>query len=129
MIEIAYNLGNDNITEYNIKLVSNLNIPNIELSTTEHFVRLFLFKKNPWKIKCTDTNLSSLLKDKLRTTGLTKLAEETAFEPTISGNSKNSKYNINTKFFIGYENKVESINSILEFHKELIDLIVTKYYS
>lgn len=127
-IDITYNLGNSNVAEYNIDICPLLSIPNFKLSTVENIIRLFLNKKSPWKIKCSNPSLLSLIKNELKKSDLTKLANKTAFEPVIKGKMINSTYNINTKFYIGYKYKIESISTILDFHKNLIDILLSKYY-
>lgn len=128
-INVCYEFGNSNVAEVKFEIYVQIEVPYFELETRDHFSRLFSLKKNPWKIKSSNNQLSSNIIRYLNTVSLTKMANDESFEPVMKGIYKNGKYNFNTRFYLGFNNKENSISPIIEFHKTLIDHIKEKYCS
>jgi len=88
-----------------------------------HFTKLLSFKKDTWKIKCKSKLMSNNLNQILRLSGLTKIANKRPFEPITEGIIVDNTYYINTKFYLGFDNKEDSLLPIIKFYKKLIDFL------
>ena len=120
-IKIIYEFGNSNVAE--IKLIIELNekCKNFKITTSDNFWRLISFNKNVWNIYCKNQNTKNYLFNSLKNFSLTKMAENSTFEPIIKGQIESNYFIINTKFYLGFKNKEESILPIINFHKSLIE--------
>ncbi len=123
-INVKYELGNHNLAEINFSMKLEKAFPKIKIENKNQFSKLFSFNKKIWKIKCREKQVILDLAELLNTSGLTKIAEREAFEPEIEGESKNSNFDLYTRFYLGFNNKEKSIRPIIEFHKGLIDYII-----
>ena len=83
-INAKYNLGSNNMAELNSDIEINETISELKMETRDNFIRLITFKKDIWKIKCSDKFFSSKFIHLLNQSKLTEIAEKTAFEPLIS---------------------------------------------
>ncbi len=126
-INITYEFGNHNIAEIKFEFNSINQITEFHLHTKSNFLRLFDYKKKIWKIKCESKSMINKIKSILRLVEYTKMAQKAAFEPLINGIYSNGKYYVNTKFYLGFDNKENSIIPTIEFHKNLIDFLTNKY--
>lgn len=126
-INITYEFGNSNLAEVKFEMYVQIKVPDFELETKDHFSRLFSFKKDPWKIKPLNSQLSVNIIGYLNSTGLTKMANDESFEPIMKGIFNAGIYEFNTKFYLGFNNKENSITPIIEFHKALIDHFKERY--
>jgi hypothetical protein len=59
----------------------------------------------------------------LRQGSLINLANDTSFEPIMSGINNLQTYTFSTKFYLGFANKEDWLIPVIEFHKQIIDLI------
>ncbi len=128
-IEINYEFGDYNIAEFEFELKSTRKIPEFNISTKNHFLRIFGLKKEIWKIKSENQLMIDSLNEYLNKSGMTDLSKKVAFIPTIIGKNIKGKYNCNTKFHLGFEEKEESFKQNIEFQKILIDKLKEKYCS
>lgn len=127
LIDIKYEFGNSNVAEVKLSLDTKIEVPYFEMETKDNFSRLFSTEKNPWRIKSKNNQMSSNIKTFLRKTGLTNLANDECFEPIMKGENIDGRYFFNTKFYLGFNNKENSLSSIITFHKELIDYLKKNY--
>ena len=127
IIEMNYDFGNSNTANFKINLQPYKIIPDFKLTTIDHFMKLILFKKQNWIIKCDDSTLNNAIQKLLHEHKLIDWIKKTAFEPEIKGIMIEKKYTIDTFFSLNYEGKTKSIKTILEFHKGLIDMLQSKY--
>lgn len=126
-ILITYDFGSHNLAKYEINMPIKQLVPEMNVDTVEHFFRMFKKDKCPWKIKCQDPTFKADVIHLLKQSGLLKMAEDTSFEPNIKCQMKKGEIQIKTNFYLGFEGKASSIKHVVEFHKDLIDLINTKY--
>lgn len=126
-IQIDYEFGNSNVAEITFEMDTDTKVPHFEMRTKDHFSRLFSFNKNPWKIESKKDIFASKVIDYLDQSNLKYLANKEAFEPILKGIDANGKYNFNTKFYLGFNNKEESLLPIITFHQLLIDHIKKNY--
>ena len=82
-----------------------------------------------WISKCKNRILEKTLLDHLKTTGLTELAEKEAFEPIVKGYTKSGSYFLNTKFYLGFNNKENSLEPMVIFFKKMLEYIYKNYAS
>lgn len=123
-ISIRYEIGKSNLAEINFRIPNYAGNKEFKLDTKEHFFRLFSANKKPWKIEGSDKLFTSKINDILRQSGLTKIASETSFEPNIVGSYSHGDYTLITTFSLSFENYEDSVEPIIEFHKQLIDLLL-----
>lgn len=122
-INITYIFGNSNTANFKIHLSGFTNIPKFKITTIDHFTKLILFKKQNWKIECKNMSFKQKIENLLKQSRFIKLTKKTAFEPTTIGKNGIKEYTIHTFFSLNYKGKTKSINCILDFHKNIIDLI------
>ena len=126
-INASYEFGNHNIAEFNFDLDTTRNIPEFEVTTVEHFFRIFSLFKNPWKIKSKNRLTTASVNDCLNKSGMTDFARKVAFSPTITGKYLNGRFNCKTQFHLGFDDKEESFKPSMEFQKILIDRLRPQY--
>ncbi|CAM3938436.1 hypothetical protein FLAN108750_00195 [Flavobacterium antarcticum] len=124
LINIKYEMGNHNLAEVVFEIQNpTLNV-DFKIKTRDNFSRLFSSKKNPWKVTSKKNVFTNKIEEALRTSGLTKMADETTFEPTITGQTNDQMYLFSTTFYLGFENKEHSLDAIIHFHQKVIDIIL-----
>lgn len=126
IIDAFYDFGNSDTALITINLPLPIPFPDFQLITIDHITKLFFFRKRNWHLKCKNRSLKNKIETLLRKHTFVNLMENTAFEPTITGIKSEFSYKISTRFSLDYSDNVTSISSILDFHKELIDLIKEK---
>ena len=129
IIYLKYELGNYNLAEVKFRLYTKDKIPEFHLETKDHFSRLFSLKKTPWIVKSKSKAINVKMLQLIVNTGLAKIANDAAFEPKIAGLQINKEYNFTTKFYLGFDNKEETIAPILEFNKGVIDYLFQSYWN
>jgi hypothetical protein len=126
-IDIKFEFGNHNLAEFNFELPLSRKMPDFEIVARDVFERLLSFKKGRWKIACNDEGFKSLLSKMLESSDINELAKKEAFEPTITGSAESGKYSVKTLYYLGFNNKEQSLKIVADFNKLLIDLIVERY--
>jgi len=127
LISLHYEFGNYNLAEINFTTNCKNKAPDIWIETNENLLRLLRIKKKTWKIKSKDKLERQTFENALETTGLTKIADNAVFEPTISGNWKLGKYHLKTYYSLAFENKEYSIEPTINFQKRIINHLHEKY--
>lgn len=122
-VKVKYEFGNFNLAEVEFVVPAEIKVSEFKLETKDNFSRWFSFNKSFWEIKSESTLFTSKLMDVLRQSSLTNLANDTSFEPIMSGINNLQTYTFSTKFYLGFTNKEDSIIPVIEFHKQIIDLI------
>ncbi len=126
-IQMKIDLGNHNLAEVNVVIPVNSLVSDFKLTTKEQLSRLFSFDKSPWKVKTKDPQLNREVSKALDQSGLTKLAKDEIFVPTIEGLYKDLTYTVFTRYYLGFNNKEKSVELVIEFYKELIQHILSNY--
>lgn len=120
-IDVKYEFGNLNLGKFLCTIKSGKRIPDFKIETRSNLGRLFTKGRSPWKIKCSDGLLAEKIKLFLKETDLEKIVQETSFEPSIIGETDQTGFNVKMQFYLGFENKEESILPIINFYKKMID--------
>ncbi|MCT4581106.1 MAG: hypothetical protein N4A35_06775 [Flavobacteriales bacterium] len=102
-------------------------IPSISIDTYENLYRKLVGVKTPWKISCKDFQLKELTLEQLNVSRLTELANNTSFSPTMSSSNSSNHYEFKTFYTLGKAEEVEHFEKIINFHKALIDHIISRY--
>ena len=123
-ISILYDFGNSDIAKFQMQSISNDNSPEFKIDTIDHFTKLVLLKKRNWKVIASDHKLKQNIEILMRRFKLNDLLENTAFEIKTVGKQNKDNYTIDTVFSLKYEQHTESAESIINFHKSIIDLII-----
>ena len=129
VINLNFELGNHNLAEVKFIFYTKATIPSFDLETKDHFSRLFSFKKAPWNIKSKNEVITAKIIQLLAATGLTKIANEVAFEPHITALQSNKEFQFTTRFYLGFAYKEKTIAPVLEFHKGVIDYLYNSYWN
>ena len=124
IISIIYDFGNSDTAKFQMQSISKDNSPEFKIDTIEHFTKLVLFQKRNWKVTASDHKLKQNIDILMRRFKLNNLIENTAFEIKTVGKQNKHNYTIDTVFSLKYEQHTESAESIINFHKSIIDLIV-----
>ncbi len=127
LLLITYDIENHNVATVSFKLRTNNHIPSITINTTENIFNLFFRKKLSWKVKPKDAQLNDSILEKLSIHGLTKLMIETSFSPTMRGKTEVNYYEFNTYYNLCFDEKIEQLENIINFHKVLIDILQSRY--
>ncbi|MCB0457658.1 MAG: hypothetical protein R2776_03680 [Flavobacteriaceae bacterium] len=126
-IDISFEFGNHNVADFKFKLDLNQRTPNFTITTLDNFSRIFRFHKNTWKIDCKDELMKSSLQRILRTSGFEDLAKKELFEPNIEAKHNSVNYEIKIFYYLGFNNKEDSLFLVTEFCKLLIDTLKNRY--
>ncbi|WP_203296816.1 hypothetical protein [Luteirhabdus pelagi] len=129
VIDSIFDFGKTDSAKFIIELEPLNRISEFELTSFEHLRKLILFRKQNWELKPEHGSLRFDVEKLLAKHGLINLMEKTAFQPEMSGKLRNRKYRIETMFSLKYDGNIQSIKPIVDFHKELVDLIKLKYCS
>ncbi len=122
LIEMEYEFGNTNIATIKCKLSSKKKHYFFSLKKMNHIKKLFSKQKNSLKVINPDQNIRLKIEEILNKTGLEKIAQDTLFEPKVEFKSSENEIKIITKFYLGFDNKENSIVPIIDFYKKLIDI-------
>ncbi len=123
IIDVKYEFGNTNVAQVVSTFQCKRILTPFQLSTKSHFGRLFSKNKSPWKVKCHDKEVKYLFERLLNSAGLKQMAEERAFEPELIGTLAGQKYTLKTKFYLGFDDKEESLLPMINFYKMVIDYV------
>nr|WP_299206737.1 hypothetical protein [uncultured Brumimicrobium sp.] len=123
-IEVLYEFGGQNLAWVKSSIKTNKNLPNFTVNTKSQIKRLFSKDKHPFIVKSDDTLFKAFILKTLETTSYNEIANKTTFEPKLSGNKIEGYYKINTNFYIGFDNKEQSILPSINLHKSIIDKIM-----
>lgn len=121
IIDIQYEFGNTNVAQVVSSIRSKRALHPLKLTTKSHLGRLFSRSKHPWTIKCKDSNTKTIIENTLEQSGLKELAEERAFEPDVEILPEGQFYKVKTHFYLGFDNKEDSLLPVVNFYKKLID--------
>ncbi|WP_298511524.1 hypothetical protein [uncultured Kordia sp.] len=126
-IHIFYDNGISATVNFNIEIDNLFNVSEFQLETISHFTKLILFKKYNWKVTCKDLYLNREIEKLLQKHTLDQLILNTGFEPNMKGLLTKTAYKIHTVYSLTFEPNVTSMYPIVEFHKELIDILKERY--
>jgi len=126
-MEIVYNYGNSDTAVFKIQIKNIKEIPDFRLKSIDHFTKLVLFKKSNWKVQSKDMLFKREIEKLVQKHTLDALLKNSAFEPNIQGSYSQDIYTIHTFFSLIFEGNIESMESLIEFHKGLVDLIKERY--
>ncbi|TVZ51418.1 hypothetical protein [Dokdonia sp. Hel_I_53] len=114
-----------NITgkEFSARLSMNIDlpsqVPNFELSTDSHFKSLFKKKSDRFKIKSESDALTEFLENNIHIKELEKIAEDDAFEPYITGEFKDSSYQVEAEYHLEFDNWNSPVIPFIKLFKDL----------
>ena len=123
LITFIYDLGNSYIAEISCKLIPKRLTPDFEVEKEGHFIMLFRRNKNPWSIQSSNEMFANKIKMIIESSGIEQLANDVAFEPSISGKFIEKEYRIFTRYYLGFDKYEDSILPLIDFYKKLIDAI------
>lgn len=123
LVNVKYEFGNYNLAEVLFEIPTSDSTVDFKIETRDNFSRLFSSKKNPWKITTKNNLFTSKLSNALKSSGLNKMADESSFEPTITGKNADATYFFKTTFYLGFEDKEHSLNPIIDFYQKVIEFI------
>ena len=126
---VHYETGNHNVAESRFELNLNRKHPDFLVDSRNHLIRLITLNRRTWNIKSESEKISKKIKTLLRKSGMTKLANDRAFEPTITGKMNKDKFQLETKFYLGFTEREDSIKTLIEFNNNLIDYLIKEYSS
>ncbi|UKN02493.1 hypothetical protein K6119_03025 [Paracrocinitomix mangrovi] len=116
---IKYSLGLSWSAEVTTFL-SSINHYKLEIACVNHFLNLFLQKKNRFKIKTDDHILKSKIKQESSFLKLSDIAKQTSFEPNLYTYQKDDKIVIKTEYDIRYfYERTSEIIPMIEFYRFL----------
>lgn len=119
-ILLNYEFGNTTMAEVKCSVPTKQVLPEFKVSTKSQINRLFTQKSDTFSITCADNNFKSALKEILANSKYTEIANSTQFEPQISGTFKDEVYHLKTSFYLGFNDKEQSILPSIDLHKALI---------
>lgn len=125
VIDVSYEFGNSNVAQILLSIPLNSRLKDVKLSTKSHLGRLFSRNKHPWRITCKDQKLKEVLERSLDHAGLKHIADNSAFEPELVGKTDGGCYLLETRFYLGFDNKEESLLPVINFYKSIIDFAAT----
>lgn len=97
------------------------NIPDFEITTRDHFSKLFSRNKATFKIKCKDSLFSDFIQRKINLSMLEKIAEDNLFEPKIHTCVSGLEMEIITDYHLEFKDKMGALSALIHFYKSLID--------
>ena len=128
-LEVIYNqnkiiieneLGNHNFGKVEMVL-KDKNLPEFEITNVNHFVNLFLRKKNMFNVKSSNLTFKKYLEEKLIDSNLEQIAKDNLFEPKITNKKLKFDSHITTIYHLEFPDKIGAIKVIVKFYKYLID--------
>lgn len=127
LMNIVYDFGNSDTAQYLME-IPNLQKPYpFEIKTFDPFTKLVLLKKHSWKIVSSSPSLKKEIETSIIKSNLNILFKNTAFEISTKGTIAKKNYSIATRLSLKYEGKIESVESLISFHKLLIDSLINRY--
>ncbi|MFP9113684.1 hypothetical protein ACLI1A_07060 [Flavobacterium sp. RHBU_3] len=123
-INIKFEFGNHNLAEFDFELPHSATRPDFVIEARDVFERLFSFNKNRWKINCEHGVFKSSLLNLVERSTLNELAKQEAFEPKITGKKTPDSYTVKVVYYLGFNNKEQSLKVVTNFCTSLIDFII-----
>ena len=117
---VKFELGNHNICELTTDLEQKF-VPDFEISSRNHFVNLFLRKKNMLMVKSNISSYKEFITQCVLDSDLESIAKKNAFEPLIKSYKEKNIQHIKTEFSLRFDDKVEALKASINFNKLLID--------
>ena len=124
-VEIRYEFGNTNLAEATCIVKDNRKLRPFHLTTKSHIQRLFSRNKQPWKVKSNHKSIILFVENSMESVGFNKMAKETSFEPVLECKQNGNQYDIKTRFYLGFNNKEESLLPLINLYKGCIDYALT----
>ncbi|WP_040279812.1 hypothetical protein [Psychroserpens damuponensis] len=121
---IVYDFGNSDTAVCKLKSLNTNNIPEFKINTIDHLSKYILLKKQRWHVKCSDNDLKQNIEHLIIKLKLNDLIHNTAFDLNTHSKQHDDICLIQSQFSLKYKSKTESAESIVNFHKGLIDLVV-----
>ncbi|WP_299626256.1 hypothetical protein [uncultured Tenacibaculum sp.] len=115
-----WNRTNPGVGRINVNFETQKESLEFHMHTRNHFVSLFL-RGNRFKFSKTTPNISSFFRNSKSFRELKRIADKTAFEPTIFGKHKDNKYSLTIEYSLLFENKTKALEPIVLFCREFID--------
>ena len=119
-LQVKFELGNHNMCEIKTVLDQKY-IPDFEITSRNHFINLFLRKKNMLIVKSDDSNYKEFLLQSTFKSGLDSIAKENSFEPKIYAIKEKNIQHLNSEYSLQFEDKVGALESTINFYKLIID--------
>lgn len=120
-VEMKFDLGNANVMEVQCRMQCRRMPANFRIERRSHFQMLFSRTHSGWKIDSADDLLRYTLQNTLDFSGIDQLAKEEAFEPLITGESKDESYMLYMEYSLAFHRKEESLIPVIRFFTTCID--------
>ena len=122
-ISIVYEFGNYNLANIRMTLFDVAPSNFFKFKKQGALKLLFSKNKNSLDVISESTTIKNAVFTLLQQTGLEKIARDTLFEPEIIFTNSKNKCEIHTRFYLGFKNKENSLEPIIEFYKGMIKLL------
>ncbi len=92
-----------------------------EMTTRNHFIQLFYWNKNRFKVRAENPGIESFLRNSVALENLKNIAKDTAFEPRIVGENTKDGFRLIITYHLQFSDWTQVVSPLLQFHKEFID--------
>jgi len=118
-----YEFGNHNVGEIFTTIKKANKKYFFKLKKNSHFKLLFSKNKFSLKVIIESNQNQRRIEGILSESGLEQIAKETSFNPEIKFITKGLETEVKTHFYLGFKNKEKSILPVINFYKDLINLL------
>ncbi|WP_452601044.1 hypothetical protein [Pontimicrobium sp. MEBiC06410] len=94
---------------------------NFKLTTKSHLSTLFSKTKERFKLKSPNPNMLSFIKNNESMQLLNTIANNTLFEPSITGYYNKTHYTLETKYHVQFSDWTQVIEPLIHFYRTFID--------
>lgn len=125
-IFVRNELGQSNMGKI-VAVLKHANFPDFEITTRNHFTKLFSGDKSTFRIKCDNDSLANYIRQRIGMCNLEQIAKDNLFEPKIYTSLHENKTEIITDYHLEFEDKTGALTALVSFYKSLVDYSVRRY--
>ena len=125
-IEIEYQFGKGDLAHFTCSFFSRTPLFSFTTCKKSHFWKLFHPRQSILQVRSPNVGFGRQIHDLLGKNGLLGLAEEHLFAPDMQGQASGQSYQLNTRFHLAFNRKEQSLEPMVSFYKDMIDLYSLK---
>jgi len=123
-IELQYEFGGQNLASVKSAIETDKKVPDFKVKTRSQIKRLFSRNKSPFIVQSKDDLFDVFILNVLDDAGYNEIATKTTFDPELSGVNTADHYKLSTNFYLGFDDKENSILPSINLYKRIIDKIL-----
>lgn len=127
-ITITNEIGLSSVGNLSCQFTNNKRLSDFSIRTISHFFKFLINRKKSFIIKCKNTELKHFFSNNKPLKELESLTTNTQFELSIFTERNINHFIVFAEYNILFENRKETLITLINFYKELIDTFENRNY-